>query len=93
MSLSNIAKAEIISDMQHKLGMKKHNTGATEVQVALLTKRIKELTEHFKIHSKDHHSRYGLLKLVNARRSLLNYLKREDIERYRKLLELLDLRH
>jgi small subunit ribosomal protein S15 len=68
------------------------DTGSVEVQVALLTERIKELTEHFKTHKKDHHSRRGLLQLVGQRRRLLNYLMTEDIERYRALVKTLKLR-
>lgn len=69
-----------------------NDTGSTEVQVALLTARIKDLTEHFKTHIHDHHSRQGLLRLVNRRRSLLDYLKRKDVERYRELIAKLGLR-
>ena len=68
------------------------DTGSPEVQVALLTSRINELTEHFKTHSKDHHSRRGLLKLVGQRRRLLDYLKGKDLERYRTTIERLGLR-
>ena len=68
------------------------DTGSPEVQVALLTYRINHLTEHLKEHHKDHHSRRGLLQMVGARRSLLNYLKEVDIERYRQLVAKLDLR-
>ena len=68
------------------------DTGSPEVQVALLTNRISELTEHFKIHTKDHHSRRGLLKLVGRRRRLLDYLKGKDLERYRATIERLGLR-
>lgn len=68
------------------------DTGSPEVQIAILTERINHLNEHLKIHKKDHHSRRGLLKMVGQRRSLLNYLKRRDIERYRKILKELDLR-
>jgi small subunit ribosomal protein S15 len=68
------------------------DTGSPEVQVALLTNRITELTEHFKTHAKDHHSRRGLLKLVGRRRRLLDYLKGKDIERYRSTIERLGLR-
>ena len=68
------------------------DTGSPEVQVALLTARINGLTEHFKTHSKDFHSRRGLLKLVGQRRNLLNYLKSKDIQRYRALIEKLGLR-
>ena len=68
------------------------DSGSPEVQVALLTNRITELTEHFKIHSKDHHGRRGLLKLVGRRRRLLDYLKGQDVERYRSTIERLGLR-
>ena len=69
-----------------------NDTGSPEVQVALLTARIEQLTEHFKTHKKDHHSRRGLLQLVNRRRSLLDYLKSKDNERYKALIEKLGLR-
>ncbi len=68
------------------------DTGSPEVQIALLTKRINDLTEHLKIHKKDHHSRRGLLIMVGRRRSLLNYLSKMDIERYRALIEKLGIR-
>ncbi len=68
------------------------DTGSPEVQIAILTKRILSLTEHLKQHKKDHHSRRGLLKMVGQRRSLLNYLKKRDFDRYRKLIEKLGLR-
>ena len=68
------------------------DTGSPEVQIALLTERIRHLTEHFKVHKKDHHSRRGLLKLVGQRRSLLNYLKKKRIERYRSVIERLSIR-
>ncbi len=68
------------------------DTGSPEVQVALLTERITYLTEHFKVHKKDFHSRTGLLKLVGQRRKLLNYLKKKDIQRYRELIERLGIR-
>ncbi|HIV63887.1 MAG TPA: 30S ribosomal protein S15 [Firmicutes bacterium] len=68
------------------------DTGSPEVQIALLTERINHLTEHLKVHKKDHHSRRGLLQMVGSRRSLLNYLKELDIERYRKIVADLDLR-
>jgi len=73
---------------------RKHDkdTGSPEVQVAILTARISELSGHFKVHSKDHHSRRGLLKMVGQRRRLLEYLKRKDIDRYRRLIEELGLR-
>jgi small subunit ribosomal protein S15 len=81
-------KTQIIED--HRLH--EHDTGSPEVQVALLTHRIQELTEHFKTHAKDHHSRRGLLKLVGRRRRLLDYLKRKDFERYRNTIERLGIR-
>lgn len=68
------------------------DTGSPEVQVALLTERINHLTEHFKIHKHDHHGRRGLLRLVARRRSLLNYLKNKDVQRYKDLIESLGLR-
>jgi small subunit ribosomal protein S15 len=68
------------------------DTGSAEVQVAILSERISYLTNHFKTHAKDHHSRRGLIKLVGQRRRLLNYLKNKDIERYRTLIEQLGLR-
>lgn len=68
------------------------DTGSPEVQVALLTARIEQLTGHFKLHKKDYHSRTGLLKLVGQRRKLLNYLKKKDVQRYRALIEKLGLR-
>lgn len=81
-------KADIIAQYATHEG----DTGSPEVQVALLTYRINHLTEHLKEHHKDHHSRRGLLQMVGARRSLLNYLKEVDIERYRQLVAKLDLR-
>ncbi len=68
------------------------DTGSPEVQVALLTERIKELTEHLKVHQKDNHSRRGLLKMIGKRRNLLNYLSKKDINRYRELIKRLELR-
>ncbi|MGN0622703.1 MAG: 30S ribosomal protein S15 [Oscillospiraceae bacterium] len=68
------------------------DTGSPEVQIAILTKRINDLTEHLKTHKKDHHSRRGLLKMVGKRRNLLNYLKNKDIERYRATIEKLGIR-
>lgn len=68
------------------------DTGSPEVQIALLTKRIRHLTEHLKVHKKDHHSRRGLLKMVGHRRNLLNYLMKKDINRYRAILEKLEIR-
>ena len=69
-----------------------NDTGSPEVQIAILTKRINDLTEHLKEHKKDHHSRRGLLKMVGHRRNLLNYLKKKDIERYRAIIAKLGLR-
>jgi len=68
------------------------DTGSSEVQIALLTERINHLNEHLKIHKKDHHSRRGLLKMVGKRRNLLNYLRNQDIEKYRDILRKLNLR-
>jgi small subunit ribosomal protein S15 len=81
-------KKELVGEFQHH----ESDTGSPEVQVALLTERIKTLTEHFKIHKKDHHSRRGLLKLVSQRRSLLNYLRQKDINRYKRLIAALGIR-
>jgi small subunit ribosomal protein S15 len=88
MSLSAEAKSKIVEDHQRSA----NDTGSPEVQVALLTTRIQHLTEHFKTHKGDHHSRRGLLRLVNQRRSLLDYLKKKDLQRYRELIERLGLR-
>jgi small subunit ribosomal protein S15 len=68
------------------------DTGSPEVQIALLTERVNSLTEHFKLHAKDHHSRRGLLMLIGKRRGLLEYLKRKDVERYRTLIDRLGIR-
>lgn len=81
-------KQEIIE----KFKTHENDTGSPEVQIAILTERIKQLTEHLKIHKKDHHSRRGLLKMVGQRRGLLNYLKRKDIGRYRNIIQQLGLR-
>ncbi len=70
-----------------------NDTGSSDVQIALLTKRIEALTEHLKIHRKDHSSRYGLIKMVSARRRLLDYLKRTDVQRYQQLITKLAIRH
>lgn len=88
MPLTAERKAEIIK----KFGKSETDTGRTEVQVALLTERIKELTEHFRVHGKDHHSRRGLLQIVGKRQRLLQYLKGTDIERYRSLIKELGIR-
>ena len=88
MALLPEQKSELVS----KYGRSEGDTGSTEVQIALLTTRIKQLTEHFKVHKHDHASRRGLLKLVGQRRRLLNYLKKQDIERYRTLIADLGIR-
>lgn len=88
MGLAPARKSNIIEQFkQHD-----KDTGSPEVQIALLTERIRYLTEHFKVHKKDHHSRRGLLKLVGQRRQLLNYLKKKNIDRYHTLIERLGLR-
>lgn len=83
-----LLKQQIISTNK----LHESDTGSPEVQVALLTERINHLTEHLKTHKKDHHSRRGLLKMVGKRRGLLNYLMKKDIERYRTLIEKLNIR-
>ena len=85
-------KKEQKEEIIREYGRTEGDTGSPEVQVALLTKRINELTEHLKVNQKDHHSRRGLLKMVGQRRRLLAYLKNVDIERYRSLIERLGLR-
>jgi small subunit ribosomal protein S15 len=87
-SLDTAAKKKIMDEYATTEG----DTGSPEVQVAMLTKRINELTEHLKTHKHDHHSRRGLLLLVGQRRRLLNYMRREDINRYRSIIERLGLR-
>ena len=88
MALAKEAKEKIVTDFRtHEA-----DTGSPQVQIALLSKRINELTEHFKTHKKDNHSRRGLLKMVSQRRSLLDYLKRTDIERYHEVVSRLGLR-
>ena len=72
--------------------LKENDTGSPEIQIAILTKRISDLTEHLKIHKKDHHSRRGLLKMVGKRRNLLNYLMKKDVERYRAIIAKLGIR-
>jgi small subunit ribosomal protein S15 len=89
MSLTQEKKQELIQ----KFGRSDDDTGSAEVQIALLTERINELTEHLRSHRKDHHSRRGLLMLVGKRRRLLRYLERADLERYRKVVADLGLRH
>lgn len=88
MTLTVEQKQEIVS----KHGKDANDTGSAEVQVALLTARVNELTEHLRTHKKDHHSRRGLLMLVGKRRRLLNYLQRTDLDRYRALIKELGLR-
>jgi small subunit ribosomal protein S15 len=88
MALSAIQKAEILNEYALAEG----DTGSPEVQVALLTGNINQLQDHFKIHSHDHHSRRGLIRMVNTRRKLLDYLKRKDINRYSTLIQRLGLR-
>jgi small subunit ribosomal protein S15 len=88
MSLSGAQKSEVIDNYKRSEG----DTGSPEVQVALLSARINELTEHFNDHKKDHHSRRGLLKMVNNRRKLLDYLKKKDLARYQEVIASLSLR-
>lgn len=88
MAITTAQKADIVKQFARG----EADTGSPEVQVALLTARINDLTGHFKSHSKDHHGRRGLLKMVSQRRSLLNYLKDSDLDRYRTLIERLGLR-
>ncbi len=88
MSLTQEDRNSLVS----KFGGDEKNTGNTEVQIALITRRIVDLTEHLKTHKKDHHSRRGLLQLVGKRRRLLNYLIKKDINRYRQLIKELGLR-
>lgn len=88
MAQSALKKNEIIE----KFKVHPTDTGSPEVQVALITDRITYLTDHFKTHKKDHHSRQGLLKLVGQRRSLLDYLKKKDVTKYRDLIQALGLR-
>ncbi|HPS93027.1 MAG TPA: 30S ribosomal protein S15 [Deltaproteobacteria bacterium] len=88
MSLNVEQKTEVITQFRRH----ETDTGSPDVQVAILTRRINDLTEHFKVHKKDHHSRRGLLMLVGQRRRLLNYLRDHDIKRYRELVQTLNLR-
>jgi small subunit ribosomal protein S15 len=88
MSTATETKAKIVGDFKTHTS----DTGSSQVQVALLTERIKELTEHFKVHKKDNNSRRGLLKMVSRRRKLLDYLKRKDINEYHAVIERLGLR-
>ena len=88
MPLSKEKKRKVVSDFKRG----RTDTGSAEVQVALLTEQINGLAEHFQTHKKDHHSRYGLIQMVGKRKSLLNYLRRVDPERYQNLIARLDLR-
>lgn len=88
MALTVEQKAEIISEY----GLTEGDTGSPEVQVALLTSNINQLQDHFKTHNHDHHSRRGLIRMVNSRRKLLDYLKRKDVNRYANLIQRLGLR-
>ncbi len=88
MVLTPEAKKNIIDEFK----LHDRDTGSSEVQIALLSNRIKYLTEHFKVHKKDHHSRRGLLKLVGKRRRLLNYLKKKDVEKYKTVIKSLGIR-
>lgn len=88
MTMSATEKQQVIEEYQRAPG----DTGSPEVQVALLTARIQQLTEHFSAHKQDHHSRRGLVRMVNTRRKLLDYLKGKDLERYRTLISRLGLR-
>lgn len=88
MSLTSEDKSVLIEEYRRG----ESDTGSPEVQVAILTRRISELTEHLKVHVKDHHSRRGLLQMVGKRRRLLDYLRRDDVERYRALVARLGLR-
>lgn len=88
MAQSAVKKSEIIE----KFKIHASDTGSSEVQIALLTDRIHYLTEHFKTHAKDHHSRQGLLKLVGQRRRLLDYLKKKDVNKYRTIIQELGIR-
>ena len=88
MAVSNIQKAQLVKDYQRVAG----DTGSPEVQIALLTARITDLTEHFKTHVKDHHSRRGLLRMVSRRRKLLDYLKKTKADQYKQVIDRLGLR-
>ena len=88
MSLTNESKSDLIQSYR----VHESDTGSPEVQVALLTTKIQYLTEHFKVHEKDHHSRQGLLKMVGKRRRLLDYLKKKDVGRYQEIIARLGLR-
>jgi small subunit ribosomal protein S15 len=86
--LSNDKKKELVEKFQ----LHETDTGSPEVQIAILTERINQLTDHFRVHKKDHHSRRGLYKMIGHRRNLLNYLRKKDVNRYRELIQTLGLR-
>ncbi len=88
MGLAVVKKAEVVK----KFARSESDTGSPEVQIALLSERISYLTDHFRVHAKDHHSRRGLLMLVSQRRRLLDYLKKKDVKRYRTLIQTLGIR-
>lgn len=88
MVMTRDKKEQVIKDFQKS----NSDTGSSEVQIALLTKRINELTDHFKAHVKDHHSRYGLIKMVTKRKKLLKYLKNNQLEKYEEVIKKLNLR-
>ena len=88
MALSKERVAEVIK----KYGKSEKDTGSAEAQIAIITERVKYLTEHFKVHKKDHHSRRGLLKLVEKRKKLLEYLKKKNLKKYREIKKALNLR-
>lgn len=88
MSITDVRKHELIEEYKTN----EHDTGSPEVQIAILTERINNLTGHFKVHDKDHHSRRGLLILVSKRKALLTYLSKKNVERYRALIQKLGLR-
>lgn len=88
MTISKEEKARIIDEYK----IHDNDTGSPEVQIAILTHRINQLTEHLKVHKKDHHSRRGLFKMIGQRRGLLRYLEKKDIERYRELIQKLEIR-
>lgn len=92
MALDTDAKSEIISRIRQRFSLPENDTGSSEIQVAILTERILYLTDHFRTHKQDHHSRRGLLKLVGRRRRLLDYIKGRDVNRYRELIAELGLR-
>lgn len=85
-------KTDVIASTTEAFGLSVNDTGSPEVQIALLSSRIRHLTEHLRVHKKDHHSRRGLLMLVGQRRRLLNYVKKNDVERYRAIIAHLGLR-